>query len=55
MVYDTKYSSDNEPGVWFYTKYKSDARAVIYYTQYKSEADLIVYFTKYKSDARCRY
>ena len=54
-MYDTQYSSDSEPGVWFYTKYKSDARAVIYYTQYKSEADLIVYFTKYKSDARCRY
>jgi hypothetical protein len=26
IVYETQYSSDKEPGVWFYTKYKSDAR-----------------------------
>ena len=26
IVYETQYSSDTEPGVWFYTKYKSDAR-----------------------------
>ena len=55
IVYETAYRSDMEPGVWFFTKYKSDARASIYYTQHKSDADLIVYFTKYKSEARCRY
>jgi hypothetical protein len=54
-VFETPYQSENDPGVWFFTKYKSNARARIYYTQYKSEADLVVYFTKYKSEARCRY
>jgi hypothetical protein len=53
IVYETKYIVEAKPysGLWYWTKYKSQADWKVYFTKYKSQADLIVYFTKYKSEA----
>jgi hypothetical protein len=52
-VFVTDYKSDAKgfKGIWYFTKYQSDAAWKIFYTKYKSEADIIIFFTKYKSEA----
>ena len=53
VVYKNKHKSDADAnkGIWYFVKYKSDAKKKIYFVDYKSDADLVVYFTDYKSDA----
>ena len=53
MVYKCDYKSDarGNEGLWYFCKYKSDAKKIIYFTKYKSDAHLVIYFSKYKSDA----
>ena len=53
VVYRCDYRSDanGNDGLWYFVKYKSDAKKRIYFVNYRSEADVVIYFTSYRSEA----
>ena len=56
VVYKCKYKSEAEDnkGLWFFVKYKSEAKKKLFFVNYKSGADIVIYFTDYKSEAGWR-
>ena len=46
VVYKCKYKSEAEDnkGLWFFVKYKSEAKKKLFFVNYKSEADIVIYF-----------
>ena len=56
VVYRCDYRSDvnGNDGLWYFVKYKSDAKKRIYFVNCRSEADVVIYFTSYRSETGWR-
>ena len=51
---DYQSQAKGNKGLWYFTKYQSQANKKIFFVDYESLSDLKIFFVKYKSQAGWR-